>query len=115
MKILNGLLVLALMALISGCGGSDAIDENKPVDQVAAEAAAMGQAELQQMVDKYEAAIADKAAEVDELKAKIKEIPLKELLGDEAKTLKGDLEGIVSSLGKLKDQMAVYSKELSAE
>lgn len=113
MKKVYGLLAgLVLVAMLAGCGGSK-IDENKPIDQVAADAAKMGQAELQKMVDTYQAAIADKSKEVEALMAKVKEIPLSEMMGDKAKALKGDLSEIQTSIGKLKDQMAVYAKELS--
>jgi predicted small lipoprotein YifL len=105
---------LVLVAMLTGCGGSG-IDENKPADQVAADAAKMSQAELQKMVSKYEAAIAEKGKEIEALTAKVKEIPLTELMGDKAKTLKGEMNQVASSLGKLKDQMAVYAKELAAK
>jgi len=75
----------------------------------------MGQAELQKMADKYEAAIAEKAKEIDALKAKVKEIPITELMGDKAKELKNDISEVTVSLGKLKDQMAAYAKELAAK
>jgi hypothetical protein len=109
--VLAGLMVAALLA---GCGGSK-IDENKPIDQVAADAAKMGQADLQKMVSQYEAAIAEKMKEVDALKGQLKEIPLTELMGEKAKALKDDAAEITASLGKLKDQMAVYAKELAAK
>ena len=114
MKLYGLLAGLMLVAMLTGCGGNK-IDENKPMDQVAADAARMGQAELQKMVDKYNAAIAEKGKELDALKARIKEIPLNELMGDKAKTLKADLSKIADSTGKLKDQMAVYAKELAAK
>jgi hypothetical protein len=115
MKKIVGLLAgLMLAAMLTGCGGSG-IDENKPMDQVAADAAKMNQAELQKMVDKYEAALAEKGKELDALKDQVKEIPLTEMMGDKAKALKADLDEITASLGKLKDQMAVYAKELAAK
>jgi peptidoglycan hydrolase CwlO-like protein len=104
---------MMLAGLLVGCGGSS-IDENKPVDQVAAESAKMGQDELQKMVDKYEAAIAAKGKEIEVLTAKIKEIPLTEMMGEQAKSLKAEADQIKDSLSKLKDQMAVYAKELAA-
>ena len=114
MKKVYGLLAgLMVVAMLTGCGGK--IDENKPIDQVAADAAKMGQAELQKMVNTYQAAIADKGKEVDALMAKVKEIPLTELMGDKAKALKADASKISDSIGKLKDQMAVYAKELAAK
>ena len=115
MKKVYGLLAgMMIVAMLTGCGGSG-IDENKPADQVAADAAKMSQAELQKMVSKYEAAIAEKSKEIEALTAKIKEIPLTELMGDKAKALKGDISQVTASLGKLKDQMAVYAKELAAK
>jgi Skp family chaperone for outer membrane proteins len=114
MKLCAWLAGLMVVAMLTGCGGK-AIDENKPIDQIAAEAAQMGQAELQKMVEKYEAALAAKGQEVDALKAKIKEIPLTEMMGEKAKSLKDDMSEITTSLSKLKDQMAVYAKELAAK
>jgi len=114
MKLCGWIAGLILVAMLTGCGGK-AIDENKPIDQIAAEAAQMGQAELQKMVEKYEAALAAKGQEVDALKEKIKEIPLTEMMGEKAKSLKDDLSEITTSLSRLKDQMAVYAKELAAK
>ena len=118
MKLYRGLLGLAMVALLSGCGGSSSnssIDENKPVSQIAADANKMTQADLQKMVDKYNAAIAAKGKELEALTAKIKAIPLTDLMGDKAKTLKGEMSAVTASMGKLKDQLAVYTKELAAK
>jgi Skp family chaperone for outer membrane proteins len=115
MKKRYGLLAgLVLAAILTGCGGSG-IDENKPVSQVAADAQKMTQADLQKMVAKYDAAIAEKSKELEALAAKVKEIPLTELMGEKAKTLKGDMSKVTTSIGKLKDQMAACAKELSAK
>jgi len=115
MKLYGFLAGLAVVAMLTGCGGSSKIDENKPIDQVAADASKMGQAELQKMVNTYEAAISEKSKEVQALAAKVKEIPLTELMGDKAKALKDDVSKLTTSMDKLKDQMAVYAKELAAK
>ena len=117
MKKVYGLLAgLMIVAMLTGCGGSSAtIDENKPVSQIAADASKMGKAELQTMVTKYEAAIAEKSKELAALQAKVKEIPITELMGDKAKALKNDISKITASTSKLKDQMAAYAKELAAK
>ena len=114
MKLYGLLAGLILAAMLTGCGGNK-IDENKPIDQVAADAAKMGQAELQKMVDTYQVAIADKSKEAEALMAKVKEIPLNEMMGDKAKMLKDDVSKIKTSMDKLKDQMAAYAKELAAK
>jgi len=116
MKKVYGLLAgLMIVAMLTGCGGSSSIDENKPISQVAADASKMGQAELQTMVTKYEAAISEKGKEVEALMAKVKEIPITEMMGDKAKTLKDDVSKVKTSIDKLKDQMAAYAKELAAK
>jgi outer membrane murein-binding lipoprotein Lpp len=101
--------------LLAGCGGSGGIDENKPLDQVAAEAAEMNQEKLQEMVDKYEAALAGKTAEMEALKEELNSIPLKDMMGDEARALKEDLSGIMDSVDALTKQMKVYAKELAEQ
>jgi Skp family chaperone for outer membrane proteins len=117
MKKVYGLLAgLMIVAMLTGCGGSSTtIDENKPVSQIAADASKMGKAELQTMVTKYDAAIAEKSQELAALQAKVKEIPLTELMGDKAKALKADISKITASMSKLKDQAAAYAKELAAK
>jgi len=115
MKLYGWLAGLVMVAMLAGCGGSNTIDENKPVSQIAADAQKMTQADLQKMVNKYEAAIAEKGKELEALTAKVKEIPLTELMGDKAKALKSDVSKITTSIGKLKDQMAAYAKELAAK
>jgi hypothetical protein len=109
MKLYGLLAGLTIVAMLTGCGGSGSsatIDENKPVSQIAADASKMGKAELQTMVTKYEAAIAEKGKELAALKA------TKAL---KAKTLKNDVSKITASTGKLKDKMAAYAKELAAK
>jgi Skp family chaperone for outer membrane proteins len=117
MKKVYGLLAgLMIVAMLTGCGGSSTtIDENKPVSQIAADANKMSQAELQTMMTKYDAAIAEKGKELAALQAKVKEIPLTELMGDKAKALKDDISKITASTSKLKDQAAAYAKELAAK
>jgi TolA-binding protein len=115
MKLYGFLAGLMLAAMLTGCGGSTAIDENKPADQVAADAAKMSQAELQKMVDKYEVAMAEKGQEIEALTAKIRELPVTELMGDKAKALKSDIGEITASMDKLKNQLSVYAKELAAK
>ena len=104
--------VLCAFVLIGCAGGAS---ETKPIDQVQKEAASMDVAKLESMVKKYEASIQSKMSEIDGLKAKLKEIPLKELMGDDAKALKGDVDEVMTSVKALKDRLAVYAKALKAE
>ena len=59
-----------------------------------------------------EDAIMAKKGDVDKLTAKLKEIPVTEMLGGEAKELKADLETLGKSLSALKDRFQVYYDKL---
>ncbi len=113
MKWCMGLMVLMIAAVLAGCGDGG-IDENKPIGQVAAEAAKMDKADLQEIVGQYEPLIEDKVVALGALKDQLKELSISELVGEKSKTMKAELKGITTSLDKLKEQLAVYTKALSS-
>ena len=102
-------LCLALISLV-GCGSG--ADENKPISEVRAEAQGMDASGLQKKVDAYMAAIEAKKPELEKLQAKVSEISLTEILGDEAKALKADVERVQDSIDALKQRMEIYADEL---
>lgn len=108
------LVCVSMVVLVSGCGGQK-VDANKPIDQVSAEAQQMTVSDLQSMVKSYQGAIEAKKADIEKLQAKIKEIPLTQLMGEEAKKLKDDLSEITTAIGRLSERMSVYVKELQAK
>jgi len=111
MKWYTGLMALMVAAVLTGCG-ADGVDENKPIKQVAAEAAKMGQEKLQSMVTECESLIAEKAAALEGFETQIKELSISELMGEKAKTIKTETKNLATSLDTLKEQLAVYVKEL---
>jgi Skp family chaperone for outer membrane proteins len=114
----NVLTMILLAGIVTGCaqgGGGGAVTENKPITEVQAEAKTMSADQLKAMVQKYEAAIQAKQADIEKVQAKLKEIPLTELLGEEAKKLKDDVTQIGSSLKNLSERMAVYADSLKAK
>lgn len=84
------------------------VNIEKPVPEVQAEAKTMSVDSLKATALKYKEAILAKQGEVEKLAAKIKEIPITEALGQEAKTLKTDLQNVETSLKALKDRFQVY-------
>lgn len=112
MRIVKGLMVLAAVALLSGC--SDEINEDKPVAQVQAEAAKMKPEKLQAKVAEYEVLLAEKAAGIKDIEKQIKELSISELMGEKAKSLKAEMGALTTSLDKLRKQMEAYAKELAA-
>ena len=102
-----------IVAVLTGCGGSG-VDENKPIEQITAEAAEMGKAELRNVVNQYEGLITEKRDELKKLEAQIKELPISELMGKKAKKIKAQTKDLTTSMSKLKDQLAVYARQLSS-
>ncbi len=104
-----GLVVLGLLSLY-GCGKKT--DENKPLDQVKSEAEKMDARQLRDMAGKYKEAIMAKKGEVEKVAARLKEIPVTEVLGQEAKELKADIDAMNKSVNALKDRFEVYYNKL---
>ncbi|MDI9430806.1 MAG: hypothetical protein QM570_03695 [Planctomycetota bacterium] len=123
--VLSCLLALVLLAAI-GCDKktdqppatargettAPAVAADKPVTEVQAEADTMSVENLKATALKYKDAIVAKQADIEKLATKVKEIPLTEALGDEAKTLKADLQNLETDLKALKDRFLVYYNKL---
>jgi uncharacterized coiled-coil DUF342 family protein len=98
------------MIIILGCDKK--ADENKPLDEVKAEAAEMDVEDLREIALEYKETIYANLEEIGKIKNKIKEIPLKEMFGDQAQELKQELEPIIKSINELKKRFWVYYSEL---
>lgn len=103
------LLVLCSMILF-GC--SQKADENKALSEVKAEAEKMDTNQLRSMAMNYREAIVAKKGDVEKLAAKLKEIPVAEMLGAEAKEIKAELDNINKSVSALKERFEVYYNKL---
>ena len=112
MKRWNWILSVVVVALLAGCvTGSDS-GSSSGLDQLATEASTMGKADLQSMVTKYKGLISEKMDVVGVLKAKLKEIPLTEMMGEKATALKGELSETTTLISQLKEKLAVYTQAL---
>ncbi|HEX41759.1 MAG TPA: hypothetical protein ENN81_06820 [Phycisphaerales bacterium] len=104
-----------------GCGksgggsGAAGVDETRPIDQIKAEAAKMDEAALRATAEKYHKALAARHAELDKIVAELKDIPITDMLGDKAKTLKDDMAGISASVTALNERMQVYVEQLKSK
>ena len=104
--------LLAVWALaIGGCGSKKA-DEKKPLSEVKAEAEKMDVGQLRNMAMTYKEAIVAKKVDLDKVAAKLKEIPVTELLGEKAKNLKTDIENLNKAVNALKERFEVYYQKL---
>ena len=106
------LLVLCSLAVL-GCGQK--ADEAKPVSEVKAEAEQMDTGELRAMAMRYKEAITAKNGELEKITAKLKEIPMAEMLGEEAKGLKAEIDNLNKSLSALKERFDIYYQKLKEE
>ncbi len=114
MRNLKWILCVAVLAMLTGCvsggGGGDAAGLN----QLAAEAAKMGKADLEAMVAKYKGLIAEKTDVASALKGQLKQIPIADMMGEKATALKAELSDTMALIAQLKDKLAVYVDALKA-
>jgi len=105
-----------VMLMLCGCGSK--ADENKPMSDVKAEAETMSVEKLKSTALAYKKAIEAKKPELEKIAAKLKEIPIAEVMGKEAKSLKSDIDELNKSVGALNERFGVYYgklKELKAD
>jgi hypothetical protein len=102
---------LALM-LLTFCGCGKTADENKPIGEVEAEAEKMSVDKLKSMAGTYKDAIAAKKDEVAKLAAKLKDIPLNEMMGEKSKELKAGIDKLNESVSALTERSKVYYDKL---
>jgi chromosome segregation ATPase len=100
--------VCSLMLL--GCGKK--ADESKSISDVKAEAEQMSVEKLRSMAVEYQEAIAAKKGELEKLAAKLKDIPLTDLMSEEAKGLKADIDELNKSVSALQERFKVYYNAL---
>ncbi len=93
-----------------GCGKK--ADESKSISDVKAEAEQMSVEKLKSMAMEYQEAITAKKGEVEKLAAKLKDIPLTDLMSEEAKGLKADVDALNKSMSALQERFTVYYNAL---
>jgi hypothetical protein len=112
---LCSMLVLCLL-VISGCGegGSQEVDPTKPIGQVQAEAENMSAGALRTMAMKYKEAIVERKGHIEQVMAKLKEIPAAQQMEEVAMDLKSDLRNLERLVAALKERFDVYYEKLKA-
>jgi uncharacterized protein YlxW (UPF0749 family) len=113
-KITLCVLLVASLFVCTGCGKKKA-DPNKPVTEVQAEAEKMDAKQLQAMVDSYTQALNTKKADVEKIVAKLQKVPLTEMVGEDAKNMKADIDSVNKTIAALNERMKIYSDKLIAK
>ncbi|MCD4831136.1 MAG: hypothetical protein K8R02_04920 [Anaerohalosphaeraceae bacterium] len=106
-------LLIASTICLTGCGQN--ADETTPIDTIKAQIVDMDTAKLKVMAFKYKDAIIAKKDEVSKVMAKLKEIPVTEALGDDAKEIKNELTALTDSVSALKARFDLYYNKLKAD
>lgn len=107
--------IFVSVILLSGCGAGGKVDANRPIDQIVAESQTMTVADLQNVIKSYQDVIASKKLDIEKIASKLKEIPLAQMLGEDAKKLKADISVITTTVNSLTERMNVYLKELKSK
>lgn len=98
------------MLVLYGCGKK--ADENKPISQVKTEAEKMSTSQLRSMATKYKDAIMAKKGDAEKLADKLKDVPVTKILGEEAKSLKVEIDDLTKSVSALKERFEIYYQKL---
>jgi len=104
------LVLLAVAMLFAGC--SKKADENKPLSEVKAEVETMSVAKLKSMAMEYKDAISAKKEEIEKVTGELKNIPVAEMLGNEATELKAEIENLTKSVSALNERFQIYYQKL---
>jgi hypothetical protein len=105
-KILLALfLILPFFAM--GCGKK--ADTNKSVDQIRQEVQAMSAQDLEAYAKAYASEISKQKAEVEKIASELKEIPVTQIFGEQAKSIKDRLSGVQSQVSALSERFQVYA------
>jgi uncharacterized coiled-coil DUF342 family protein len=117
---------IGVFMLIAGCllgfaGCSKKTDQGKStaqanetvsLAQVQAEAGKMNVEQLKAKAMEYKNAIVAKKAEVEKVAAKLKEIPITQQMGAEAKALQADIANLNKAVSALTERFQVYYNKL---
>ena len=112
---------MLVLFLLTGCNepGDEApvdLPEEVPVEAPATETPEpVEMTELQRVVGEYEAVVVEKLAELEQLKEKVQEIPIGEMMDEQARVVKGAMEEVAESLGKMMEELVGHLEELAPE
>ena len=105
-KILLCSMLAMLLVAFSGC--SKKTDENKSISEIKAEADKMSIEQLTAAAMKYKNAIMAKSAEIDSAMEGLKKVPITDMLGDDVKKLKSEINSLSKAIAPLKERMKIY-------
>jgi hypothetical protein len=114
MNITKNILVgcLFILSSLSLCGCGKKADTEKSIADIQAEASKMNVEQLKAKAMEYKNAIVAKKAEIEKVTAKLKEIPITQQMGAEAKALQTDIATLSKTVAALTERFQVYYNKL---
>jgi len=104
-------LAIAMVAT-PGCEKKEGGEASKPIEQVQKEVEKMDVDALRAKANKIKDAIADKQGDLEGIAKKLKEFSPTEMLGDDAKKVKAEMDDLTKAIKDLKAQLDVYISKL---
>jgi hypothetical protein len=107
-------LIAISMTVFVTAGCSKKVDENKPLEQVRAEAGKMSVDDLRKMCIKYKTAIAEREEQISTEGAKVKEVPVSQVLrgvDNDSDKIKRKITELASSEKALVERFLIYADE----
>ncbi|AQQ70375.1 hypothetical protein SMSP2_00723 [Limihaloglobus sulfuriphilus] len=92
--------------------GKIAVDLQSSIAELTQKAQQMNTDQLMQTAQKYKQAVVEKYDELKGVQAKLEDFSVTDLLSDEAKQVKSEVEEIKSSISSLKDRFKIYYDRL---
>jgi uncharacterized lipoprotein YehR (DUF1307 family) len=92
--------------------GKIAVDLQSSIAELTEKAQQMNTDQLMQAAGKYKQAITEKYDQLKGVQAKLEDFSVTDLLSDEAKEVKSEVEEIKSSISNLKDRFKIYYDKL---
>lgn len=114
---MNTVIRIGLCILLAGCllglaGCGKKADTKKSIADIQAEASKMNAEQLRAKAMEYKDAIVAKKAELEKVTAKLKEIPITQQMGTEAKALHTDIANLSKAMADLTERFQVYYNKL---
>jgi len=107
-----GLCILVVGCLLSFTSCSKKADSEKSITDVQAEAGKMNVEQLRAKAMEYKDAIVAQKAEIEKVAAKLKQIPITQQLGEEARGLQTDIATLSKTMANLTEKFQVYYSKL---
>ncbi|MCB9799656.1 MAG: hypothetical protein H6757_02720 [Candidatus Omnitrophica bacterium] len=102
--------LIALVSLTAfGCGKK--ADTNKSIEDIQKEVASMSTADLEKTAQAYVKAISDQRAELEKVKAELKTLSPKDLLGEKAQKIKTEMADVTTEMSELAKRYNIYASK----